>query len=179
MDNLSDQVFLTELKNENGIAFGKLYRLCRQSISTYVKHNSGSDEDAEDIFQEAIIILLGKLRQPDFLLTTTIKGYLYAVSKNLWLKKLRQQKSISILESHFPQDNIFDEAEVDCSHEQRLSIWFNSITKNCQRVLKAVFFQNISMEQLIVEMGWKNKHTGANQKYKCLKMIEKLKEKDG
>jgi hypothetical protein len=29
------------------------------------------------------------------------------------------------------------------------------------------------LEQLMKKMGWKNKHTASNQKYKCIQMLKK------
>jgi hypothetical protein len=31
------------------------------------------------------------------------------------------------------------------------------------------------MDSLMVKMGWKNKHTAANQKYKCMEQVKKEK----
>lgn len=54
-------------------------------IAHYVKQNKGNEEDAQDIFQEAIIVLVGKVKKPDFILTATLSTYLFAISKNIWL----------------------------------------------------------------------------------------------
>jgi hypothetical protein len=57
--------------------------------------------------------------------------------------------------------------------EQQLHNWLQKITRNCQRILKAIFFQQELMDSLMVKMGWKNKHTAANQKYKCIEQVKK------
>jgi len=33
------------------------------------------------------------------------------------------------------------------------------------------------MESLMIQMGWKNKHTADNQKYKCVQQVKKEAEK--
>jgi DNA-directed RNA polymerase specialized sigma24 family protein len=45
--------------------------------------NAGLEEDAEDIFQEALYIILKKLQEDDFELSSSFLTYLYSISKNL------------------------------------------------------------------------------------------------
>ena len=59
------------------------------------------------------------------------------------------------------------------SIEEKVQRWLYRVTENCQRILKAIFFYQEPMENLIVRMGWKNKHTAANQKYKCIEQVKK------
>ena len=66
MHSVSDHNILNRLKSEEGASFELLYEFYFPSIAAYIKLNSGNYEDAEDIFQETIIVLLHKVRQPDF-----------------------------------------------------------------------------------------------------------------
>jgi hypothetical protein len=52
------------------------------------------------------------------------------------------------------------------------------ITRHCQNILKALFFYEVPMDNLMVKMGWKNKHTASNQKHKCIQQIKNVKEKE-
>ena len=147
------------------------------SISSYIKQNHGNSEDAEDIFQEAMIVLLQKVRQPNFILTSSLKTYLYAIAKNLWLKKLRDNK-LNLVDSEFSLTNFATdtfEIEPEKSREEKVENWLLKITRNCQNILKAIFFYEVPMDNLMVKMGWKNKHTASNQKHKCIQQIKKYK----
>ena len=88
MQTFSDNTLLEKLKTEDSSSFELLYKFFFPSIASYIKQNTGSNEDAEDVFQEAIIVLLQKVRQPDFVLTFSLNTYLYAVAKNIWLIEL-------------------------------------------------------------------------------------------
>ena len=92
MQTLSDNTLLDKLRTEDNSSFGLLYKFYFPSVASYIKQNLGSNEDAEDVFQEAITVLLQKVRQSDFVLTSSLKTYLYAIAKNLWLKRLRDSK---------------------------------------------------------------------------------------
>lgn len=175
MPAFSDDTLIDKLKKEESASFGMLYKSYFPTIASYIKHNSGSDQDAEDIFQEAIIVLLNKVRQPEFVLSSSLKTYLFSISKNLWLKRLRDNKPAVILtEDHtlLETQYLLPEQEENTNNEKVVT-WFQKITIHCQRILKAIFYLNEPMENLMIKMGWKNKHTATNQKYKCIEQIRK------
>jgi RNA polymerase sigma factor (sigma-70 family) len=180
MQTISDNTIIDKLKSEDNSSFELLYKFYFPSVATYIKQNLGNHEDAEDIFQEAIIVLLQKVRQPEFELTSSLKTYLYAIAKNLWLKKLRDNK-IKITDGEFDLINHSTdsfELEPEKSKEEKVENWLQKITRNCQAVLKALFFYGEPMDKLMVKMGWKNKHSASNQKHKCIQQIKNVKEKE-
>ncbi len=180
MQTTPDQLLLAKLKTEDGSSFELLYKLYFPSVASYIKQNLGNNEDAEDIFQEAIIVLLQKARQPDFVLTSSLKTYLYSVAKNLWLKRLRDNK-VKISDADFILTNYASETldlEPEKSREEKVENWLLKITRNCQNILKALFFYEVPMNSLMVKMGWKNKHTASNQKHKCIQQIKNVKKKE-
>jgi RNA polymerase sigma factor (sigma-70 family) len=178
---MTDNVLLEKLKTEDNASFKLLYQFYFPSIALFVEKNSGNDEDAEDIFQEAILVLLHKVRQPDFVLTSSLKTYLYAISKNLWLKRLRDNKLILVEELDVEQgesDMSLEELMSGKTKTEKLDSWISRITANCQRILKALFYLGEPMESLMKKMQWKNKHVAANQQYKCIQQLKKEKENE-
>ncbi len=53
-------------------------------IRKFIAANKGSREDAEDIFQEVLLIVHQQLKQPDFILSSSLKTYSFGIAKNLW-----------------------------------------------------------------------------------------------
>jgi RNA polymerase sigma factor (sigma-70 family) len=182
MRTISDNTLLDKLKTEDSSSFKLLYKFYFSSVASFIKQNCGNNEDAEDIFQEAIIVLLQKVRQSDFVLTSSLKTYLYAVAKKLWLKRLRDN-NLRIVDNELssatytPETETF-EIEPEKSIEEKVENWLLKITRNCQNILKALFFYEVPMDNLMVKMGWKNKHTASNQKHKCIQQIKNAKEKE-
>jgi RNA polymerase sigma factor (sigma-70 family) len=181
MQSISDSAMLTQLEKEDSTSFELLYKFYYPSVATYVTNNRGNAADAEDVFQEAIIILLQKVRQKDFTLTSTLKTYLFAIAKNIWLKKLRDNKIITVAYFEKVQQtttSFTEEIVAEKTREEKAATWIERITENCQRILKAIFFYQEPMDSLMKKMGWKNKHTAANQQYKCIQQVKKQKDKD-
>jgi RNA polymerase sigma factor (sigma-70 family) len=176
MQTMPDKTLLENLKNEDNASYEVLYKFYFPSIATHITRNFGSAQDAEDIFQETIIVLLQKVRRADFVLTSSLKTYLFAISKNLWLKRLRDNKLIPVdnVEKYQQENETFVfELQTEPTKTEGLTSWLTKITKNCQRILKAIFFYKEPMGSLMQKMGWKNKHTAANQQYKCIQQVKR------
>ncbi|HZI00728.1 MAG TPA: sigma-70 family RNA polymerase sigma factor [Flavisolibacter sp.] len=174
MPEISDDNLLDKLRKEESASYKLLYQFYFPSTANYIKQNSGSDQDAEDNFQETIIILLNKVRQPDFVLTSSLKTYLFSISKNLWLKKIRDAKRLNLDTdlAAVPAQHLDNETGEN-NNEEKITTWLDKITAHCKRILKAIFFLGEPMDSLMTKMGWKNKHTASNQKYKCIEQIRK------
>ena len=181
MQPLTDDILLEQLKIEDSASFQVLYKFYFPSVASYVKQNMGNTEDAEDIFQEAILVLLQKVRQPDFVLTSALKTYLYAIAKHLWLKRLRKNKLILVGEAGqdlIESETFSVEINPEKTKEDKVTNWLTKITANCQRILKAIFYYHEPIAGVMKIMHWKNTHTAANQQYKCIQQVRREMEKE-
>ena len=78
-----DEKIILELKKGNHKVFKLLYQYYPM-ISNMIKKNNGSEEDAKDVFQDAIIIFYKKCLEPQFKLTARISTFLYAIAQKKW-----------------------------------------------------------------------------------------------
>ncbi|WP_295672368.1 RNA polymerase sigma factor [uncultured Mucilaginibacter sp.] len=181
MNKITDKELLIKLQSLDEAAFGLLYKFYFPVVKGLIVQNSGSAQDAEDIFQETVMVLFQNIADPSFILTASLKSYLYSIARNLWLKKLRDDKpfanSLDIDEQFIESDEEVFELIPESTKEEKLQGWMAKITENCRRILNAIFFYKEPMESLMVKMGWKNKHTADNQKYKCVQQVKKEAEK--
>ncbi len=181
MQKTTDELLLIRLRKEDNTSFELLYQWYFPAVAGYVTNHSGSSDDAEDIFQEAIIVLLQKVRQPGFALTASLKTYLFAVAKNLWLKRLRDNRLMPVedIALYQPEGSMhLNEAPETSIKENKVVGWMNRITAHCARVLTAIFYLKQPMESLMQQLGWKNKHTAANQQYKCIQQLKRESARD-
>lgn len=172
---------LQDLKTENNFAFGKLYKDNFEKISVFVNNNSGRDEDAEDIFQEAMIVLVQKLRIDHFKLTASINTYVFAICKNLWFKRLRDKNfhvSIEDLHDIQFQNSITRAIEDETSYIEKLKGYLMKISDHCNRMMHDIFYKNKSIKEIQLEYGYTSIHNAQNQKHKCVEQIRKVKNSD-
>ena len=168
--------FLERLRTADNATLENLYDKVFPMIAAHVRQNSGTTDDARDVFQEALIALLESVKQPDFALSASPSTYLFAVSRNLWLKQLRKNKGLAPLDAmdleHAHEEVSFELLPPHTDEERTRSI-LEVLTDNCWRLLNAIFFVKEPMTDLMERMGWKNKHTADNQKYKCIHQARK------
>src|SRR5689334_8151924 len=103
---MDDQRALSDLKERNNAAYNLLYTFYFPGIENFVKKNSGTSADAQDVFQETIMVLLDKVPKEDFILTSSIKTYIHAVAQNIWLKRLREAKRVTRLEMDYELEDL-------------------------------------------------------------------------
>jgi RNA polymerase sigma factor (sigma-70 family) len=178
---IPDDRLIKKLKADDRFAFLYVYKFYFPPIAVFICKNGGTNHDAEDVFQETMIVLMKNINKKDFVLYSSLKTYVYSISKNIWLKKIREARRMKLVlsENHmFENDHFEIEIRPEATVDEMVRRWFTKITINCQRILKAIFYENEPMEVLMRKLGWKNRHTASNQQYKCIQQIknEKLKE---
>jgi RNA polymerase sigma factor (sigma-70 family) len=75
-----------------------LYENYFEGIVAQVCANGGTREDGADIFQEAVIILVDKVKTGSFRGESSIKTFLTAVAKNTWLMEMRTRNRRNVRE---------------------------------------------------------------------------------
>jgi RNA polymerase sigma factor (sigma-70 family) len=177
MMNQTDQETFFGLKARDNHAYEILYAFYYPSVRHFIVKNNGTVDDAKDIFQETICVLLEKVPKDDFNLTSSLKTYIFAISSNLWLKRLREanktiKSDIDVYEKYLT-DYEEAEAEVHENNESRALKVFKIITNKCITLLKAIFYDEKNIDTVTKEFGYTNKHNAQNQKFKCLEQARK------
>jgi len=171
---------IDDLKKERNTVYARLYRQHFAKIQRFVIKNSGQASDAEDIFQDTLLVLFEKLRHDDFKLTASLGTYLYAISKNLWLKRLRD--GFDYLPYKASQDKRFYD-DINTAIKEQMSIkekitgYLSQISSHCHRLIHAIFYQDKSITEIQNEYGYSSRHNAQNQKHKCIKQIKKAQNK--
>ena len=176
-----DNNIIKDLKGENSSAFGDLYKAHFAIVKRFVLNNNGHLNDAEDLFQDTMIVLLEKLRQDNFVLTASIKTYIMAIAKNLWLKKLRNPyhtlEYTEVYDNQFLEE-ISNQIEQEKNYFEKLQGYLHKITEHCKGLTHDMFFKNKAIEQIQKEYGYSSRHNAQNQKHKCIEQIRRVKEQD-
>jgi len=174
---------LTGVKAPHDEALRYLYKTYYPFIRGFVVKNNGDEEDAADIFQEAIVVLYNKIKAETFRGDSTIKTFLYAVARNLWLKELRkhprQVSDITDLDdfTHFETEEV---GEVD--NEQKRALLRESISQlgeACREILIDYYYAKYSIKEIMVKLGLGSEQSTKNKKYRCIQQLIKLCRQNG
>ena len=93
---LSKKKILAGFNNEDDEVFDYIYSSTYWIVRNFVINNSGTEEDAEDIFQDTIIAIIFKAKANGLKIKHTFESYFIKACKNQWFKKLASRKVIVI-----------------------------------------------------------------------------------
>lgn len=162
--------FLKYLKEQPNKAVFYLYRKKRPIVS-WIKANNGSKQDADDVLQDALIILIHKLKWEDAKLVTSPEFYLFGIAKNLWLSELRKRRKEAVLSKEIKADDSEQQLLIDV---KGLNLQLSEIGKKCQDLLKLFYFDKLSMVQIAKKLNFRNAKVAKAMKYKCLQKAKSV-----
>jgi RNA polymerase sigma factor (sigma-70 family) len=179
MNNSSEQL-ITNLREGNRSSYEALYKENYSSVERFIVNNSGTPDDAKDIFQDTLLVLFTKLKDDNFELTASLKTYIIAISKNLWFKKLRnmsyhEESTLTDYYSNKFYCEIDSSIEKEKPYWEKLQTYLSKITAHCKHLLNSMFFKNRNIEKIQKEYGYSSKHNAQNQKHKCIEQVRKMK----
>lgn len=175
------ELIVDNFKKQDNDTLDFIYKKFYPSVRNLVVLNSGSDEDAEDIFQESIVVVYRKLKYEDLTLTCSFKTYLYSVAKRLWLKELEKRKLNKVRLNTW---DIIDEAEIDepilDEKDLRFRLYqehFLQLSDKCQKLLR-LFYQKVSLKDIAEVMGFSSEKYAKKRKYQCKENLVKRIQED-
>jgi RNA polymerase sigma factor (sigma-70 family) len=146
-------------------------------VKKFVLKNNGTRQEAEDIFQEGLVIFCNKVTKPNFILSASINTYLFSVCKLLWLDELKKKnKTIKNDFIELTDANLVDELNDDIDADKPIKKAQEAVMKlgeKCRELLELFYFKKLSMKEIAVKLGFASEKGAKNQKYRC---IEKAKE---
>lgn len=163
------------LQNDHQI-LNELYQKFLPRIEAMVIKNSGSVQDAFDIFQEALIVIYKKALQPGFQLTSKFYTFLYGVCNNLWKKKLVKKNPKQLInppEEAYSNIDLIEEVMEDEKRHQLFSEKFLELSSECQQMIR-LFFKKVRAKEIVKTMAYKNENTVIQKHHKCKKQLIKL-----
>jgi len=168
------------IKARDNCVLQYVYKNHYPSIHHFIVSNSGSPEDAKDIFQESIIVIYRKVKeQKHFMLSSSFKTFIYSIARNLWLKHLRAIK----YEGQKIQDQqgymeLKDEPFKVSNDDLKMSLYqkyFKQLPEDCQNILKLTA-RDIPQKEIAQAMNFKSENYVKKRKHNCKdKLIEMIK----
>jgi len=179
---LSDEEIIAGLRKRDNRVLQYIYKNSYNPVKQLIMNNAGSDNDAEDIFQEALIIIFKKLRdESEFELTSSFNTYMYSISRLLWLKRLRNIKKIEIdpLNRDMEERIEFEEPLPVQDKDLRMAIYQRTLLKipeDCQKILRLTA-QDITSKEIARQLGFRSEGYVRKRRHFCKEyLVNKIKE---
>ncbi len=146
----------------------ELYKENERMVRKYIMENSGTSDDAEDLLQDALVILWQNARKPNFELHAKTSTYLFAIVRNQWLKNLekRKRENGSLEIAGEGPSTFLDDSRMDL---KIVRDHLNEMGELCRKILLMYYFDGFDMQTIAEANELANANTAKSKKYQCLK----------
>ncbi|MEZ4922792.1 MAG: sigma-70 family RNA polymerase sigma factor [Crocinitomicaceae bacterium] len=166
---------LDKIREQDHHVLSAIYKEVYPMVEKYVIDNSGSGDDARDVFQDAMYLLIKKSEDVAFELTSKLSTFLFGVSKNLWLKQLTKknldQKDYA---ESLDLDDIDEEDLDQLSKNKKMKDCIEDLGEPCKTIIVQFYFNQTSMKEIADMLHYTNANNAKNQKYKCFMRLKKM-----
>ncbi|MEM9546888.1 MAG: sigma-70 family RNA polymerase sigma factor [Bacteroidota bacterium] len=178
----SDHKYIEAFRKGDYRLLDELYEKNVPQVKRWILNNSGTVEDAKDIFQETIISIIRKAHDPDFQLTYPIGGLIFQISKNKWMDELRKKKTQKKVRNALNQrledreeafTLLLEKIEQDELLQRKLDSSFDLLSDHCQRLLK-LFAKGAKPKEIVAILDMNNVNTVYRRKNACLQRWKEL-----
>lgn len=176
MQNYNEKEIIIGIKEQDNSVLSYVYKKFFKEIKYFIIRNSGNEDDAKDIFQEALIVIYKQTKEENLELTCGFYTYLYSVSRFIWLKQLKRKKIVL--------NDIYELGEATELQEDLLALFddyekyglyqthFKELGDDCKKILK-LFFENYSLKEIAEIMGYKSENYAKKKKFYCKEFLVK------
>ncbi|WP_420572953.1 RNA polymerase sigma factor [Kordia sp.] len=161
----------------NAAFMQQLYVKNYYGVETYVLKNSGTKEQAKDIFQHGLLVLYTLLKK-EKLQISSFDNYLFSVCKNLWIKQ-SSRNSVTKLTSETLIDEPVDLARF---HMEQLQ-WdlfkekLESLKETCKTIIKLTLAK-VSYAEISKRLKYPNENAARQKTFRCKTKLFKMIQSD-
>jgi RNA polymerase sigma factor (sigma-70 family) len=187
VEKYSDKTILSGIKNRKVDILEFLYNEYFPKVSRLVMTNGGSEHDARDIFQEALIIVFNRLQKNKLVIKSSFHNFFIILCKFMWFRQnnnnnysaaegkegefFQEDDALATLNDN-PGENLIKE-QLAGRYEKIYQRHYRKLGGDCKRVLK-MFFRKKSFREIASIMGYANEDYARRKKYLCMQYLMKM-----
>ena len=150
MDNL-----LSGIKNGDKRAIRELFLSFYNHCKWAILNNEGIDEDAKEVFQQAILSLMEKLQEGK-LEVDNLQAYLYNTCKFIWFKRKRRLVThTDDFKENYEETNISELNDYLESRKYLMYEGLNQLGEACRKLLELFYFEKLSDKEIAPILDYK------------------------
>lgn len=149
-------------------------------IEKFVLLNSGSREDARDLYQDVLIIFYTKIRDPKFTLSSELYTFFFGIAKRRWSVLLRDRKKLT-KEFNVEDFQLEDDTrtiEIELSKDRNYKLYlrhFEKLGARCKIIL-GLHFEGKKWKEIAMAIGTSSQSFVWKLKSECNKqLVESIK----
>jgi len=156
-----------------------IYRQYSQATSSFIMQHGGSEQDADDIFQETVVAFIEVVQKGKYRMEASVKTFLNSIARNYWFNEIKKRDRSSLRDKQFEAGRDKDEADVshyisEMERKRQLRDLVDQLGESCRKVLLLFYYENLSMKEMVDHLPYDNEQVVRNKKYKCLQALTGL-----
>lgn len=171
------------IQTNDELVLQQLYKDNYYKTEQYILTNSGSIDEAKDIFQDAFVTVWEQVQDNKFVPKnkSALNGYLYTIAKNKWLNHLNsaRYRKTNSYENHVQtlshkktiEEDIFNE-EQDSKIDEIVNA-FDGLGNACKKLLTIFYYDNKSLRDISKSLNI-TEASARNKKYRCLEKLRTI-----
>jgi RNA polymerase sigma factor (sigma-70 family) len=158
------------LKSRDKDVINHIYKQSYAQVRYFVTSNNGDTMDAEDIFQDAIVLIYKNIDSDDLKLTCTFATYLFSICRHLWLQRLNRKLKNTSIEDYMvtsePEEEFqqIHEHLVESEKFRLFQKYFNKLNNSEQKILN-LYMNKTHGKEIAKIMGYKSDKYAKYRKY--------------
>jgi RNA polymerase sigma factor (sigma-70 family) len=178
----SDQYLINGLATNNSAIINEVYKKYTPKMYNWVKQHGGDLENAQDVFQEALIDIYRKVQDGNFVLTCPFDAFLFVVVRNKWFSYLKNNKLKVVTNSEDALYNITSAVTADTEkimqYENQyilLQQKLDDLQEGCKELLK-FSWSGLCMEDVAQKLQVTYAYARKKKSLCMAKLMESIKE---
>ena len=174
----TDQRYVQALLDNDTLVVRDIYDKYAAKVRYYILANSGSEDDAADIFQETLIDIYNQAKQKGLQLTCPFEPYVILICKRKWLNELKKrgrQPVTKEVDDVSIGEDVFALAEQLKLNNEKMQLFlqcFEKLGASCKEIIQKCLSgedQEKIAEQLKVTYGYLRK-----KKSECMASLTQM-----
>ena len=154
-----------------------LYQQMYDKVQAFIQKNSGSVEEARDVFQDSLIALYKQALAGKLGDHIRLEAYFFTICKNLWLKELRKKKRVVELNIHhekLSEEESYESVMISDEHAALVEQLIQQVGQQCYQLLRHFYYEKRRMKEIAQLLGLSNEQAAKDKKSKCMKKLRGL-----
>ncbi len=153
-----DQQYIEALLMNDSTLLKELYDKYSGKIRVLILKNNGTESDAADIFQEALLAIYQRAKKEPFVLSCPLEAYLYLICKNRWINELNKRGvrkvTFTDIEGFNYNEDVFKNTEIIQNQYERRNLLvqkFKELGEGCRQLLE-LSWAGLPMEEVAKQL---------------------------
>ncbi|MGI4834938.1 MAG: RNA polymerase sigma factor [Janthinobacterium lividum] len=167
--SLADDALRQALVADRAQALIQIYRQGFPPVRRYISRRGGSAQDAQDVFQDAVVMLYEQATSGTLLLTASASTYLLSISRNLWHQEVRRRARLP--HQALPEEWEPATEETETAPGFAVLDYVEQLSEKCKSLLLNFYYFQQPLSQLAETYGYRSVRSATVQKFKCLERL--------